>query len=231
MNLHVVGDSFATYDEEASHWATIWGEANGVNVSHYGCRGKDHVFIVSNYLDHKHIEHADLVVYQVTDFLRLQINTPPLTHLQMIDALLHVYQRHTYPELINMATTDTSNMFNTQPMCATDSAHAFYLSSKQVYSSISHTWLVQATWFAMNNLYLECKLRGIPMIVVPDNSISYFDRECTVFKKFEYVFIAPFRRAPELAIATEHSINHYNITAHKRYAELFHSFVQENNLY
>lgn len=233
MNLHVVGDSFATYDPSASHWATIWGSNNGVNVNHYGHPGRDHVFIVSDYLDNNYIDNADLVIYHVTDFLRLQLNDPPMSYSQTLDALLQHSDKYSYPTLPDMSTcsaTDKEHMFSATPRNVTNTSGAFCLSAKQVYGALSHSWLVQATWLAMNNLFLECKLRKIPVIVVPDRSTYDINGEHRLFSKFDYVFSTTLNGDSALTI-NEHSVNHYGITAHRRFAELFDIFVQENNLY
>ena len=234
MNLHVVGDSFATYDPSASHWATIWGSNNGVNVNHYGHPGRDHVFIVSDYLDNNYIDNADLVVYQVTDFLRLQVNDPPMSYSQTLDALLQHSDKYVYPTLTNMSTcsaTDKNNMFTAHPGSVVNSTGSFCLSARNAYAAISHSWLVQATWLAMNNLFLECKLRNIPVIVVPDRSTCDINGEHRLFSKFDSVFTTTLNGDRALAIDNEHSVNHYGITAHRRFAELFGIFVHENNLY
>jgi hypothetical protein len=232
MNIHVVGDSFATLDKTCSHWATIWSNKHGFNVSHHGHPGRDHVFIVSDYMDNNYIENADLVIYHVTCFLRVQAQLPVFTYSQTLDALLRYTAKESgYPTLIDMSSsyTDKDSMFTIQPNTTiiNDKCSRDRLAATQLYGTLSLSWLVQATTIVMNNLFLECKLRNIPFVVVPDRTLSDPKGEQRLFSKYDYVFTCP---DDELLTIDHVSINHYGTKAHQRFAEWFDIFVQENRL-
>lgn len=225
----VLGDSFATIDPEHGHWASLWADQHEYEIKHLGYQGRDHLYIINDFYNLNLFGSFDMLIYQVTDFYRIQHQYPPLNVNEVVDKLIDLsYFKNSsssFFEKLASVTTPTALPMHMLQMLNLPALEAQTI--RQLYSSISIDWLVSANYFIMRNLMLECKLKGIPLVIVIDQHLMNIDLTIDLFDEYDNVFRP---KVDELTL-DESSINHVSKHGHNLALESFNSFVQEKSLF
>ncbi len=228
-NILVLGDSFATVDPVHGHWASMWAEQHGYSIRHLGYPGRDHLHIVNDFYNQQLFDSVDILIYQVTDFYRLQYQYPPISLVDVVSRLkdLSYLKNSSSIFLEKFANTHT---LTTLPIYISKLDNFSAIETKiiqQLYSSISIDWLRSANFFIMRNLLLDCKLRNVPLVLVVDQHlISMNISSVDLFDEYENIFLP---KVDELTI-DETSINHVSEHGHKLALMSFNEFVQKKSL-
>lgn len=225
----VLGDSFATIDPLNGHWASMWAEQHDYKIKHLGYPGRDHLYIINDFYNQNLFDSIDMLIYQVTDFYRLQHQFPPLNINEVVDKLAD----------LSYFNNSSTSFFKKLSCISTPTALPMYMMKmnnlsaletqviRRLYSTISVDWLISANYFIMRNLMLECKLRKIPLIIVIDQHLVNTDLTIDLFDEYDNVFLP---KVDELSL-DESSINHVSKHGHKLALDSFNSFVQEKLLF
>ena len=235
MKILVCGDSYATLDPYEGHWADVWAKENGYDVTHEGYEGESHVNIISKTLRKRNVSEYGLIIYHVTDFLRAEIDIKENTLSNILDKTLGIYSDSNFTNKLSME-TDLVNLgvwpVNISPNGLDPNFPQDKICKEKtfnLYDSINLYWLVQANYNSLLLLVEKCKTNNIPIVFViePDMSETY-DQE--FYPEGISIFTTRYYEENKQTYFYNRSTNHFNKHVHKGLADMFSSFINNNNI-
>jgi hypothetical protein len=230
MKILVCGDSYATLDPYEGHWANVWAKENGYDVTHEGFAGESHVNIITKLLARLDISDYNFIIYNVTDFLRAEIDIEGNSLSNVLDKTLDIYSDSNFTNKqfmetqgwpVNISPNGLDPNFPQDEICKEKTFN--------FYNSINLYWLVQANYNSLLLLVEKCKTNNIPIVFViePDmsetNDPEFYPEGSSIFTTRDY-------GKNKQTYYYNRSTNHFNKHVHKGLADMFSSFINNNNI-
>ncbi|MDA8842057.1 hypothetical protein N9N08_00095 [bacterium] len=230
MKILVCGDSYATLDPCEGHWANLWAKENGYDVTHEGFAGESHVNIITKLLARLDISDYNFIIYNVTDFLRAEIDIEGNSLSNVLDKTLDIYSDSNFTNKqfmetqgwpVNISPNGLDPNFPQDEICKEKTFN--------FYNSINLYWLVQANYNSLLLLVEKCKTNNIPIVFViePDmsetNDPEFYPEGSSIFTTRDY-------GKNKQTYYYNRSTNHFNKHVHKGLADMFSSFINNNNI-
>jgi len=238
MKVLVCGDSYATFDTQHSHWATLWGVKNNFKVEHKGFPGQSHVNIVTKILNTTNFSSYGLVIYHATDYLRTQIDLTDAGYNNILENILGFYSdvNFTRAEKLNILDkTKIHTDFVYEPInISPNNLDPEFIQDKEcrdktfnLYSSINLYWLMQANYNSMRLLQNICMFNNTPIVVVIEPDMSKFV-DAEFYPKGTFIFKSDRHEDEEQFDNT--SCNHLSKEMHNNLCAKFENFIINNDI-
>ena len=218
----VAGDSYASLDPDAGHWANKWCKDKEYQITNFGLGGANHVSVV-NEIFTKDWQRYDLIIYCMTSWLRAGVsnNSKNSAFLERLNNFLDDAEKNTFEKLLSKNILDNGyegyallsrfsdeQHINPETFCTKETTN--------LYKNISIPFLARSNLFAVETLILKCKIANIPLVLAttPNDPTTIDNFKMFDTNIFNITHILPYSYP---------SINHLSEDLHEEIKDKFNS--------